>query len=85
MEKKRVFISVDKEAWEGTQQILKDLRISNQIYNEMLNEFIRGQYKILSGIKQKREAGEELSMGSFLRMMGNIVDELGGDQLKLVK
>lgn len=85
MEKKRVFISVDKEAWEGTQRILRECRISNQFYNELLNEFIRGQYKLLVALEDEKKAGKEVTLGSFLRLMGNIVDDLGGEQLKLVK
>lgn len=85
MEKKRAFISVDKEAWDGTQRILKDLGISNHFYNEMLNDFIRGQYRVLSVLKEKKEAGEQITMGSFLRIMGGIVDELSGEQIPLIK
>lgn len=83
MEKKRVFISVDKEAWEGTQRILRECKISNQFYNELLNEFIRSQYKLLTVLEQKKASGQEVTLGSFLRLMGDIVDDLGGEQLKL--
>lgn len=83
MEKKRVFIAVDKEAWEGSQQILKDLKISNQIFNEGLNIFIRGQYKMLLNLKEKRDKGEPISMGDFLKMMGGLLNDLESDQLNL--
>lgn len=83
MEKKKALISVDKEAWEGTQKLLKELKISNQIYNEMLNEFIRSQYKVLQGLRQKQVDGEPVTMADFLRMMAGILDEIQDDQMKL--
>lgn len=83
MEKKRVLIAVDKEAWESSQQLLKDMKISNQIFNEMLNEFIRSQYKLLKGLKEKRDQGQNVSMGDFLKIMGGIISDLGDDQIKL--
>lgn len=83
MDKKRAFILVDREAWEGTQRLLKEMKISNQVYNELLNEFIRAQYKLLQGLKEKKDSGEKVSLGDFLRMMGGILNELEDDQLKL--
>lgn len=85
MTKKRVFIAVDQEAWDGSMKILRELKISRQVFNEMFNEYLRGQYRVLTEIKARREAGEVLTVGAFLRMMGNIVDDLEDDQLKLVK
>jgi len=83
MEKKRVFITVDKEAWEGTQRILKQTNISNIFYNEILNDFIRTQYRLLQELQQKKDAGINVTFGDFLRMMGNIVDEQCAPQVKL--
>lgn len=83
MDKKRVLIMADREAWEGTQRILKELHISNQVYNELLNGFIRSQYKLLQGLKDKRDSGEQITLGVFLKMMGGILDDLEDDQLKL--
>lgn len=83
MEKKKALISVDKEAWEGIQKLLKEMKISNQVFNEMLNEFIRGQYKILQALKEKKDAGEKVSMGDFLKLMGGILNDIESGQHQL--
>lgn len=83
MEKRKALISVDKEAWEGIQRLCKELHISRNIFNEILNQFLRGQYKMLQGLKDKRDSGVKVSMGDFLRMMGGILNELEDEQLKL--
>lgn len=82
-EKKRALILVDREAWEGSQRLLKEMRISNQLFNEMLNYSIRSQYKLLQGLKKKQDAGEKVTLGDFLKMMGGILNEIDSDQLQL--
>lgn len=74
---------MDKEAWEGVQRTLKELKINNQIFNEVLNEFVRGQYRILRELKTKTEAGEKVTLANVLQIMGRILAELESDQLRL--
>jgi len=83
MEMKRALISVDKEAYEGTHKLLKEMKISNQVYNAMINEFIRVQYKLLLGLKTRKDSGVPITMGDFLQLMGGIISDFEKDQLKL--
>lgn len=80
---KRALITVDADAWEGVQRLLPQLKIPKPVFNEILNTFIRSQYRLLSELKVKKDQGENITMGTFLRMMSVIADDLESDQLKL--
>lgn len=84
MRTKRAMITVDADAWEGIQSLLPQLKIPKPVFNELLNTFLRGQHKILSGLWDKKQAGEVVTMATFLRMMSDIVEELEDDQIKLI-
>lgn len=83
MKTKRALITVDQEAWEGIQALLPELNIPKSVFSAILNSFLRTQYKLLKGLKQKKDSGEKISMGTFLRMMGDMVSEFEDDQMKL--
>lgn len=83
MTTKRTMITVDKEAWEGIQKLLPELKIPKPVFSEILNTFIRSQYRVLSELKVKKDQGEKITMGTFLRIMSVIADDLESDQLKL--
>jgi len=75
METKRALITVDKEAWEGIQKLLKEVKISNQLFNDVLNEYLRLEYDLLKDFKQRRKMNPTLSLQEFFSQMGRPVNE----------
>lgn len=81
--KKRVFIAVDKVVWEESQQILREIKIHPQFFNLVINTFLAEKHQALLKLRERQEAGEQISLVTFFKMVGNIGD-LDGDQMRLV-
>ena len=79
-EKKRVNILVDKEAWEGIQTLLRANKVQPAFFNELLNEFIRGQYNLLVGLMEKQKEKGKVTQGDLYQLFGQMIADLGKDE-----
>lgn len=81
MPKKRAFISVDSDVWEGCQRICKELKISNIIFNEFFNYYLGKQYVILKELEELHKSGEQVTWLTYAKRAGA---SIGDDQLELI-
>lgn len=80
MEKKRVFILVKQEAWEGIQTLLKENHISNQFFNACFNLFLEKQYEDLQEFTAKMRKKGGCSVQDQMMYQVQLINKLNSEQ-----
>lgn len=82
--KKRIYISVDGDSWDEIQRSLKVMKISNRLFNRLINSFLVCERERFTWCADRFIKGDGLGRHVALKHLEDSIDDYGSGQALLM-